>query len=134
MTSLKLIRDNISHLNVLYVEDENQVRDMTVQFLKKIFINVDSAVDGQDGLDLFKEKKYDIVITDLKMPRMNGRDMLSKIKELDKEVLLFVMTASDSKIDVSSTVCDVYLNKPVMISDFIKAVEPLQDKFRKKEE
>ena len=134
MTSLKLIRDNISHLNVLYVEDENQVRDMTLQFLKKIFINVDSAVDGQDGLDLFKEKKYDIVISDLKMPRMNGRDMLSKIKELDKDVILFVMTASDSRIDVSSTVCDVYLNKPVMISDFIKAVEPLQDKFRKKEE
>lgn len=132
MSKLKQIHDNMSHLNVLYVEDELQVRDMTVQFLTKIFTNVDSAVDGQEGLDLFKKNKYDIVISDLKMPRMNGRELLAKIKELDKDVVLFVMTASDSNIDVTSTVCDAYLNKPVMISEFIAALEPLQDRLLKK--
>lgn len=131
MSNLKQMHENMSHLNVLYVEDESEVRGVTIQFLKKIFTNVDSAIDGQDGLEFFQKNKYDIVISDLKMPRMDGREMLSKIRELDKDVLLFVMTASDSKIDVSTTVCDAYLNKPVMISDFIEALEPLQDRLLK---
>ena len=134
MTSLKQIRESIAHVKVLYVEDEDEVRSMTMQFLKKIFTHVDSAVDGQEGLDLFKENDYDMVITDLKMPRMNGRVMLSEIKELDKDVVLLVMTASDSRMDVTETVCDGYLNKPVLISEFIEIIEPLKDRLQKKSE
>ena len=132
MSNLKQIRDNVSHLNVLYVEDETQVRDMTVKFLNKIFTNVDSAIDGQDGLDHFKANKYDLVITDLKMPKMNGRDMLGKIKELDEDVVLLVITAADSKMDATLTACDAYIKKPVKINDFLESIEKLQDRFRKK--
>ena len=131
MSQLQQIRKDLSHLNVLYVEDEDQVREMTIEFLKKIFLRVDSAVDGQEGLDMFKEDKYDLVITDLKMPRMDGRTMLRNIKELDKDVVLFVMTASDSNIDASTTVCDVYMNKPIQINKFIKALEPIQERLKK---
>ena len=134
MTSLKEIRESMAHVKVLYVEDEAEVRSMTMQFLKKIFIHVDSAVDGQEGLDLFKENDYEMVITDLKMPRMNGRVMLNEIKELDKDVVLLVMTASDSQMDVTETVCDGYLNKPVLISEFVEAMEPLKDRLQKKSE
>ena len=130
MSNLKQIRDNLAHVKVLYVEDEEQVREMTVSFFEKIFTQVDSAVDGQDGLNLFKENKYDLVISDLKMPKMDGRTMLAQIKELDKDVVLFVMTASDSNIDASSTVCDVYMHKPIELQDFIEAIEPLQEKLK----
>ena len=131
MTNLKEMRESFVHTNVLYVEDEIEVNKMTVKFLEKIFTHVDSAVDGQEGLEFFIKNKYDLVITDLKMPRMGGREMLKKIKELDKDVVLFVMTASDSHVDISTTICDAYLNKPMVISDFIAALSPLEDRLKR---
>ena len=130
MNKLQQIRENLAHVKVLYVEDEDQVRDMTVKFLEKMFMHIDKAVDGQDGLDLFKENQYDLVITDLKMPRMDGRTMLAKIKELDTDAILFVMTASDSNIDMSETVSDIYMHKPIDINDFIEAVESIQTRLQ----
>ena len=64
------------------------------------------------------------------MPKMNGREMLKQIHELNKETVLIVVTASDSNIDVSETVCDFYLNKPVMFMEFVEALESLEDKLK----
>ncbi len=128
MNRLQQLRENFSNIDLLYVEDEHDVREETLIFLRKIFTNITSAVDGEDGLKCFTNNSYDLVISDLKMPKMNGRDMLDKIHKLNKETVLIVMTASDSNIDVSQTVCDAYMNKPVMFMDFIKIIESLQDR------
>ncbi len=128
MNKLQQLREDLSSLNVLYVEDEEGVREETLIFLKRIFKNITSAVNGQEGLDFFKKNKYELVITDLKMPKMNGRDMLDAIHNLNKETILMVMTASDSDIDVTETVCDAYLNKPVMFMEFVEKLESLKSK------
>ncbi len=128
MNKLQQLCEDLISINVLYVEDEEGVREETLIFLKRIFKNITSAVNGQEGLDFFQKDSYQLVITDLKMPKMNGRDMLDAIRKIDKDVVLMVMTASDSDVDITETTCDTYLNKPVMFMDFIKALESLKDK------
>ncbi|MDO8455152.1 MAG: response regulator [Sulfurimonas sp.] len=128
MSNFKQLREDLSPICVLYVEDEEKIRDETLKFLKKIFSCVDSAINGEEGLKLFKEKEYRLVIADLKMPKMNGREMLSKIRELNENTVSIVMSASDSNIDMTTTVCDAYMNKPVEFMEFIKTLESLRNK------
>lgn len=128
MSKLQELRDSLVSINVLYVEDEDDLRKETFLFLKKIFANIDSASNGEEGLTLFKEKGYDLVISDLKMPKMNGREMLKLIHEINKNTSIIVMTASDSNIDASQTICDAYMNKPVVFTDFIEVIRTLQPK------
>ncbi len=128
MNKLQQLRQDFNSVNVLYVEDEDGVREETLLFLNRIFENIDSAINGQEGLELFKKGNYHLVITDLKMPKMNGRDMLDAMHNLNKDIVAVVMTASDSNIDASQTQCDVYLHKPVMFMDFVEKLESLKSK------
>ncbi len=128
MNRLQQLREELGALNVLYVEDEEGVREETLIFLSRIFKNITPAVNGQEGLEFFKNNEYELVITDLKMPKMNGRDMLDAIHKLNKETVLIVMTASDSDMDFTETVCDVYFNKPVMFMEFVEKLESIKSR------
>lgn len=128
MSKLENLKNDLAKINLLYVEDEVDVRDATSEFLGNIFSNIDCAVNGQDGLRRFQEKKYSVVITDLKMPEMGGREMIRKLRELDKDVVIIVMTALDSDLDDSEIVCDAHLDKPVKFMDFIDTLESLREK------
>jgi YesN/AraC family two-component response regulator len=128
MNKLQQLYEDLATVNVLYVEDEEEVRIMTLDFFKNIFANIDTASNGEEGLKLFKEKSYSLVISDLKMPKMNGREMLGKIREVDKDTVLIIMTASDSDQDATEIVCDAYMYKPVKFLEFIASLEPLKNK------
>ncbi len=129
---LEKLRTNMKEVKVLYVEDEENVRAQTLIFLKKIFTNIESASDGEEGLSLFKKNRYSLIITDLKMPKMNGREMLEHIRILDQDTIFIVMTASDSNIDASETISDAYMHKPVMFMEFIEQLEGLRERLTKR--
>ena len=131
MGKLQEMQERFSSLHVLYVEDEEDLREQTLIFLKKIFSHIDTACNGQDGLEKFKNGSYDLVITDLRMPKMDGREMLAQIHAIDESVVLIVMTASDSNIDATETVSDGYLHKPVMFTDFLELLESFTDRLSK---
>ena len=128
MEDIVALRDKLAGIKVLYVEDEPYVREITMDFLIEIFSHVDSACDGEEGLDMYRNGNYQLVISDLKMPKMNGRDMLRKIHELNEKTALMVMTASDSNIDVTTTITDAFMHKPVDLVEFITVLASLQDK------
>ena len=131
MSKLQELKAQFGSLKILYVEDEEAVREQTLLFLNKIFTNIETAENGEVGLEKFKNGSYDLVISDLKMPKMNGRDMLQKIREIDSSAVLIVMTASDSNIDASMTASDAYLHKPVMFKDFLDVLEKLSPRLAK---
>lgn len=133
MRDIREVHKDYHNRSILYVEDNKKVRDQTVDFLTKFFDNVDEANDGQEGLSMFNKNSYDIVISDLEMPKMNGRDMLKAIKDKNTETILIIMTASDSNIDESEIISDFYLNKPVSIEDFVKAFKFLKNKLTKQQ-
>lgn len=82
---------------ILYVEDEKGIRNELSRFLKHFSSELFVACDGMEGLDFFKKKSPDIVISDIKMPNMNGIEMVKKIKEIDPgQYIIFTTAHSES--------------------------------------
>jgi len=117
---------NLSKLTLLYVEDDTQTAGEFSEFLESIVKTLYVAQNGQQGLELFKKFKPDIVLTDIQMPVMNGLEMSKIIRETDSRVPIFVITAySDFKytgkaIDIG---LDGYILKPVQFKKFLSKLE-----------
>ncbi|MGD9968940.1 MAG: HD domain-containing phosphohydrolase [Sulfuricurvum sp.] len=82
-------------MNVLYVEDETQIRENTAMLLSNIFSGVTTANNGAEGLRAYQEGRFDLVITDILMPEMNGVVMIQKIKEIDDGQNFIVTSACE---------------------------------------
>jgi len=79
--------------NILVVEDKDSMRNMLTETLTEEGYRVDSAIDGKRALDLVRNKSYDLILTDLRMPEVDGFEVLSAVKEYDNETSVIVMTA-----------------------------------------
>jgi CheY-like chemotaxis protein len=69
--------------NILVVDDKDSLRNMLIETLVEEGYRVDAAEDGTKALDLVRNKSYDLVLTDLKMPDVDGLSVLSEIKDID---------------------------------------------------
>lgn len=130
MVDMEKLIKTFNDAKVLYVEDDETVQAMSLPLYKKIFGHVDTASDGEAGLALFKENDFDIVITDLRMPKMNGRVMLENILKFNPNIIVIVLTASESRIDIAKESTDIYLNKPFGLMDFLEALQSVGEKYR----
>jgi len=116
MVDVKALKSMAKGFRVLYVEDENDLRESVAIYLSKIFSYVDTAVDGQKGLHQYYEQDYDIVITDIHMPHMNGLEMLRGIKTFNEAQEVIIVSAySDIQyfIDAIRMGVNGYIIKPV---------------------
>lgn len=119
--------------NVLYVEDNHEIAEEIAFFLEPMFNTFHSAYNGLEGLELFKEHKPDIIITDIQMPKMNGISMIEEIRKVDSSVPIVITTAfneSDYLLKAIHLQVDGYLMKPLKFPELInrlhKIVEPLE--------
>jgi DNA-binding NtrC family response regulator len=80
-------------LSILIVDDEEDILNVLKLILTKEGYQVDTALDGKQALQLFRKKSYDIVLTDLRMPEMDGMELLERIKEIRPETEVLIMTA-----------------------------------------
>ena len=91
----------LKNINILYVEDEDEVRALTTLILSKFVNNVIVAANGLEGFELFKkhnlddnsEFKIDLVVTDINMPKMNGLEMIAEIAKIDISTPSIITTA-----------------------------------------
>lgn len=117
---------DFSDLRLLYVEDDSTMRDLLVSSLKPWIKNIYFAFNGKDGLQQFLEIKPDIVISDLRMPCLNGLEMTRKIREINTEVPVIVTTAySDLEVLIEAVEAGIvhYLIKPVYIQDLLESIK-----------
>lgn len=121
---------NKLNLNVLYVEDEETIRECMGGFLKRRFNDVFFAANGEEGLAKFEELKPDIVIADIEMPIMDGLVMSQKIRAANADIPIIFTTAFNetfyteqgNKIGVLS-----YLLKPVDYDELDEVIGRLSD-------
>lgn len=109
---------DIEHgVSILYVEDEQEVREGYSKALSRFCDDLYVACDGKEGLELYKEHNPDIVVSDINMPVMNGIDMVKAIREIDPDkcCIIFTTAHSDSNylLDAISLGINSYLIKPV---------------------
>ncbi len=79
--------------SILVIEDKDSMREMLSKTLEAEGYEVETAIDGEGGLEKAKEKKYDLVLSDLKLPNMDGIEVLSSLKAMDTDVSVILMTA-----------------------------------------
>ena len=81
---------------ILVADDEESMRWVLSKALKRKGFTVDLAHDGRQALELIKDNCYDLAIFDIKMPGINGLDLLDKVRELKSDLLIVIMTAEAS--------------------------------------
>jgi len=121
MIDLEEIIEKTKDLKLLYVEDNQDTREMTAMMLEDFFDTIILSIDGEEGLQKFKENDIDIVLTDINMPKLNGIELCKKIKEIDKDVPLLILSAHNEQIyydDSEKIGIDGYLLKPIDIEQF----------------
>ena len=129
MVKLKDIRRNLEeHMSykILVVEDDSQIQELIVEFLSSQDYEVDTANDGVEGYEKFKEGEYDLVILDVMMPRLDGHSLCKMIRNIDKEVSIIFLTAlgdEENEIKGFDLNADDYISKPFSFNILIKRVE-----------
>ncbi|OGK14800.1 hypothetical protein A3H80_03905 [Candidatus Roizmanbacteria bacterium RIFCSPLOWO2_02_FULL_37_19] len=77
---------------ILIIDDDEYIRDLYEEILKDAKFNVDSAVDGKDGLEKIEKNTYDLVLLDVMMPKMDGLDVLKNLAEKKMKVNIVLLT------------------------------------------
>ncbi|HEX9078223.1 MAG TPA: response regulator [Desulfuromonadaceae bacterium] len=113
-------------ISVLYVEDDIAAREQVGRLLMNHGFRLQTAGDGNEGLDLFRTHSPDIVITDIMMPHMNGLEMARSIRENGRHTQIIVITAySDTNylLDAIDIGVDKFVTKPVEFGKLKAAIE-----------
>jgi diguanylate cyclase (GGDEF)-like protein len=103
-------------LKILYVEDNKEARVAFKNLLDNFFDHIVIAVDGSDGIEKFQKDKFNLIISDIRMPKMNGLEMIKQIRTIQKNIPIVVATAhkeSDLLIECIQNSVDGYLLKPI---------------------
>lgn len=114
--SILELKNETKDLTLLYVEDEETLRDRAAIYFGKLFKEVTVAADGEEGLDLYSKDKFDIIVTDIRMPKLDGLEMAKKIKEENPDQKIIIVSAySDAHTFISSILIGIegYIVKPI---------------------
>ena len=125
MNDLKKLQELSKNLTVLYVEDNKALRDNVQRLLRKFFYGVSVAKDGEEGLIKFKKYLQAIVITDIKMPKMDGLTLAKKIQKISPKTKVIVMSAFDDKeylLHMLDSGIFKFLKKPVNLNSLSDAL------------
>ena len=101
--------------NILIIDDEKAIRKTLMEILSFEGYKIDEAGDGVEGLAKFSEKKYDVVLCDIKMPKMDGIEFLEKAKLQDPEVSIVIISGHgdiDTAVDAVKKGAYDYISKP----------------------
>ncbi|NOR57407.1 MAG: response regulator, partial [Sulfurimonas sp.] len=125
-TKIASLKEKAGHFSILYVEDELELREGISSFLSKIFADIDTAPNGEEGLKKYINRNYDVVVTDIQMPKMDGLQMISNIREIKEQQEIIVVSAyTDSEYLTQSIELGVtgYIVKPIDFSQILKVLE-----------
>ncbi len=115
-------------MRILLVEDETKVSSFVERGLAAERFAVDVAADGRTGLDLCTTYHYDLVILDLMLPKLDGSEVLRRLRAQNGQIPVLVLTARDSvadKVGNFEAGADDYLTKPFAFAELLVRVKAL---------
>lgn len=111
-------------IKILVVDDEVEILNLLIKYLEREGYNVDSASDGQEGLQLFRKNKYDLIILDVMMPKIDGIELCKRLRN-ETNAPIVMLTAKDDEIDKVLGLrigADDYITKPFSMTEFVARI------------
>ena len=115
-------------MRILVIEDEKKVANFIKKGLEEEHYAVDTAYNGETGLYMTEVNEYDLVVLDLMIPKIDGLEVLKRIREDKNSVPILVLTAKDTVEDIVRGLdsgCDDYLTKPFEFKEFLARIRAL---------
>ena len=115
-------------MRILVIEDEKKVASFIKKGLEEEHYAVDTAYDGETGLYMADVNEYDLIVLDLMIPKIDGLEVLKRIRSNKNNVPILVLTAKDTVEDIVKGLdsgCDDYLTKPFNFTVFLARIRAL---------
>lgn len=112
-------------VRVLVADDEKEIRNLLKKYLERELYKVDVAVNGEEALKLFAQNKYNLIILDIMMPKIDGVEVCRKLRD-QTNVPILMLTAKDTEVDkiLGLTIgADDYITKPFSMNEFIARIK-----------
>ncbi len=136
---LSILKDNAKNIEVIYVEDNVEAREVTEKIFQRFMKNLKTAGDGVEGLELFRKRKeyIDLVITDISMPNMNGLDMLKEIKKINPRVHSVIISAHNDTQNLVEAIdlgVEHFILKPIEHEKMLDTINTVLSKIQREKE
>ncbi|MGH8529863.1 MAG: response regulator transcription factor [Nevskiales bacterium] len=115
-------------MRALVVEDQPELRNQLLSLLKAAGFAVDAAADGEEGLFQASELPLDIAVVDLGLPKLDGVELIRRVRKLGKDIPILILTARgrwQEKVEGLEAGADDYLTKPFQPEELIARVRAL---------
>ena len=115
-------------MRILLVEDDKGIARFVKKGLLENSFSVDVASNGEEGLELSLYKGYDLIILDILLPKMDGREILRRLREREIQTPVIFLTAKDSENDIVNGLnlgADDYLTKPFSFNELLARIQAL---------
>lgn len=121
-------------MNILVVEDDQRVAELIHRALTENGFTTTLAYDGLSGLKLAKQNEYDLIITDIILPKIDGLDLCKEIRSFQPEMPIIILTAlgtTDDKVEGFDAGADDYLVKPFEMRELLVRIRAILKRNRK---
>jgi len=98
------IANETKKLNALVVEDEKEANELMVSTFSNFFNSIDSAMNAEDALDLYRMRRPDVVFIDIILPGMDGLELARKIREINPDQIIVIISASNDMSKISEAI------------------------------
>ena len=120
---------------ILVVDDEENAREGLSKILSKEGYSVDMAANGKEAIEILRRQSFDLVITDMRMPLMDGFEVLREIKKMNENIGVIMITAYgevESYLEAINMGAFEYINKPVRVNELKRVITKVLEERRKK--
>jgi heavy metal response regulator len=115
-------------MRILFVEDDTGIARFVKQGLSEKSFSVEVAADGEEGFRAALHMKYDLIILDILLPKMDGKEVLKKIRSMGIQTPVIFLTAKDSENDIVHGLnlgADDYLTKPFSFNELLARIQAI---------
>ena len=112
-------------MKILLAEDEVDLNNVVTRYLKKNGYSVDSVLDGEEALDYLEYSEYDLVILDIMMPKVDGFEVIKKLRNKGNHTSILMLTArdnADDKVKGLDLGADDYIVKPFDFNELLARI------------
>ena len=116
---------------ILIIDDEKSIRKTLTEILSYEGYKIDEASDGEEGLKKFKEKAYDLVLCDIKMPKLDGIEFLERARQINDEVPIIIISGHgniETAVEAVKKGAYDYISKPPDLNRMLITLRNAMDK------